>query len=458
MPDDRPEEGQGKRQGESIDFGRSVCWLEFFYGRTLLHSLILKNGRIIDPFNGIDDQGDLLVKNGHVVGPAEEMPADAPVIDVQGCWVVPGLIDMHVHLREPGQEYKEDIVSGTRAAAAGGFTGVACMPNTSPVNDSASVTALVLERASHGFCRVHPVGAISQNSEGGRLAEFGELKEAGVVAVSDDGLPVRNSQLMRRALEYADDFDLAVISHSEEPSLSRGVMNEGAVSTRLGLKGIPVAAESIMVYREIALAEYTKKRVHIAHVSTAMSTELIRSAKARGVRVSAETAPHYFTLTDEAVAGYDTNAKMNPPLRSEEDRQAIRRGLADGTFDAIATDHAPHSIMEKEVEFDLAMNGIIGLETSLPLALALVRDGVIDERQLVELMSVHPASILGLPAGNLARGCHADITVIDPDLTFTYSEEQVVSKSKNSPFLGWKLQGRAVLTVVGGKVTHNLLT
>jgi dihydroorotase len=301
------------------------------------------------------------------------------------------------------------------------------------------------------------VGAISKKSKGAGLAEFGEMREAGIVAVSDDGLPVRDSQLMRRAMEYGDDHGLVVISHSEEPSLSNGVMNEGPMATRLGLKGISAAAESIMVYREIALAEYLGKRVHIAHVSTAMSTELIRSAKKRGVRVSAETAPHYFTLTDEAVAGYNTNAKMNPPLRSEEDRQAIRRGLADGTFDAIATDHAPHSGLEKEVEFDRAMNGIIGLETSLPLSLALVRDGVIDERRLIELMSVNPARILGLNAGTLSTGTVADVTVIKPDLSFMYTEEQVVSKSRNSPFIGNTLQGRAVLTIMGGRITHSFL-
>ncbi len=418
---------------------------------------LLKNGRIIDPKNDIDQEGDLLVVEGRIAAGQAEVPASARVIDVSGCWVVPGLIDMHVHLREPGEEYKEDIVSGTRAAAAGGFTAVVCMPNTRPVNDCRAVTEMILERARQGSARVYPVGAISSGSRGEKLAEFGELKEAGAVGVSDDGLPVRDSQLMRRALEYAGDFGLTVISHSEEPSLSTGVMNEGEVATRLGLKGIPAAAEAIMVYRDIALAEQTGQGVHIAHVSTAMSVDLIRSARARGVRVSAETTPHYFTLTDEAVEGYNTSAKMNPPLRSEADRQAIRAALADGTFDAIATDHAPHSVLEKEVEFDLAANGIIGLETSLPLALALVRDGLIDARRLVELMSTGPAAVLGLPGGSLTAGGPADITVIDPEQTFTYTEEQVVSKSRNSPFLGWHLQGRAVLTMVGGRVTHSLL-
>ena len=424
-------------------------------GVEMSRSCVIRNGRIIDPRNKRDEQGDLFVRDGILVAPDEVGP-DPVEIDAAGCWVVPGLIDMHVHLREPGEEYKEDILSGTRAAAAGGFTAVACMPNTSPVNDTAAVTAMILARARDASARVYPVAAISKGSHGESLTEFGDLKEAGAVAVSDDGLPVQNSQLMRRALEYASDFGLTVISHSEEPCLSGGAMNEGEVSTRLGLRGIPAIAESIMVYREIALSEYTGKPVHIAHVSTAMSTELIRSAKARGVPVTAETTPHYFILNESAVEGYDTNAKMNPPLRTEEDRQAIRAGLADGTFDAIATDHAPHSVLEKEVEFDLAANGIIGLETSLPLSLALVRDGVIDEQRLVELLSVNPAEILGVRGGSLADGMPADLTIIDPRAEFTFLADQVVSRSKNSPFLGWKLEGRAALTMVGGRVTHAL--
>ena len=417
---------------------------------------LLKNGRIIDPKNKRDETGDLLVVEGRIAE-SDQVPENVTEIDARGCWIVPGLIDMHVHLREPGEEYKEDILSGTRAAAAGGVTAVACMPNTRPVNDSRAVTAMILEQAASASARVYPVAAISKGSLGESLAEFGELREAGAVAVSDDGLPVQDSQLMRRALEYAADFGLTVISHSEEPGLSRGVMNEGEVSTRLGLKGIPTAAESIMVYREIALAEYTGRPVHIAHVSTAMSTELIRAARNRGVRVTAETTPHYFTLTEEAVEGYNTNAKMNPPLRTEADRQAIIQGLADGTFDAVATDHAPHSILEKEVEFDAAANGIIGLETSLPLSLALVRDGVLTPKKLIELMSVNPAAILGVSGGSLSPGEAADITLIDPEREFHYTEDTVVSKSRNSPFLGWKLKGRAVLTMVGGRVTHSIL-
>ena len=420
-------------------------------------SWYIKNGRIIDPVNAIDRIADLLVIDGRIAGPEQPVPSDVPEIDAQGLWVTPGLIDMHVHLREPGEEYKEDILSGARAAASGGFTGMACMPNTKPVNDCAAVTAMIVARAAEAAIRVYPVGAISLGSEGKQLAEFGEMRATGIVAVSDDGRPVRDSQLMRRALEYASDFDLPVISHCEEASLCTGVMHEGPTATRLGLKGIPAAAEAIMVYRDIALAELTGTRVHIAHVSTAMAVELIRTAKGRGVLVTAETAPHYFTLTDEAVAGYDANAKMNPPLRSAADREAIRQALADGAIDVIATDHAPHSILEKEVEFDLAANGVIGLETALPLTLALVRDQVIDEQRMVELLAVTPAAILGLASGTLSPGAAADITLIDPQQQFVYSADQVVSKSRNTPFLDWTLQGRAVLTMVNGVIRHNLL-
>ncbi len=417
---------------------------------------ILQNGRIIDPVNKVDQQGELWLRDGRIVAPQSLVPAGARCIDLQGKWVVPGLIDMHVHLREPGEEYKETIASGTLAAATGGFTAVASMPNTKPVNDTAVVTRFILEQAVQASARVYPVGAISKGSGGTGLAEYGELKAAGVVAVSDDGQPVVDSQLMRRAMEYAASHGLLVISHSEEIALSRnGVMNEGQVSTRLGLRGIPCAAESIMVYRELALAELTGARIHIAHVSTGAATDLIRQAKKRGVRVTAETAPHYFTLTEEAVAGYNTNAKMNPPLRAEADRQAIRIGLQDGTFDAIATDHAPHSVLEKQVEFDRAANGIIGLETSLPLTLALVRAGVISEARLVELMSSAPARILGVAGGSLAIGEVADVTVIDPERKFHFTEEGIASQSKNSPFLGWPFQGKAVLTFLGGRITYN---
>ncbi len=417
---------------------------------------ILQNGRLIDPVSGVDGPGDLWIEDGIIIPAREDIPENSLLFDVQGKWIVPGLIDMHVHLREPGEEYKETIESGTRAAAAGGFTAVACMPNTRPVNDNASVTRFILETARTASARVYPAAAISTGSEGKGLAEYGELKEAGAVAVTDDGLPVLDSQLMRRAMEYAGSHDLLVISHSEEMALSRnGSMNEGVVSTRLGLRGIPVAAEAIMVYREIALAELTGQRTHIAHVSTAAATDLIAQAKARGVKVTAETTPHYFTLTEEAVGDYNTNAKMNPPLRTEADRQAIRKGLQDGTYDAVATDHAPHSVLEKELEFDRAANGIIGLETSLPLSLALVRDGLIEPLRLVELMSSAPARILQVEGGTLAEGAAADVTVIDPEKEFVFTRESILSKGKNSPFLDWKLQGKAVLTIMGGRITHN---
>jgi dihydroorotase len=421
-------------------------------------TIVLQQGRVIDPVNNRDTVEDVWIRDGKIISAESTVPADAHVYDLSGKWVVPGLIDIHVHLREPGQEYKESVASGTKAAAAGGFTAVACMPNTAPVNDCASVTRYILERAQGCSARVYPVGAISKGSKGESLAEFGEMRQAGIVAVTDDGMPVTDSQMMRRAMEYAKSHDLLVMSHSEEAALTRnGCMNEGVTATRLGLRGIPAAAESIMVYREAALAELTGAHVHIAHVSTSESLAVIAMAKQRGVNLTAETAPHYFTLTDEAVIGYDTNAKMNPPLRSEKDRQAIRAALRDGTLDAIATDHAPHSVLEKEVEFNEAANGIVGLETALSLSLALVREGVISESRLVELMSVSPARIIGVAGGSLSVGDVADITVIDPAAKYVFSAEQSNSKGKNSPFIGWELQGRAIMTLVGGNIEHNLL-
>ncbi|MFV0438421.1 MAG: dihydroorotase [Desulfopila sp.] len=421
-------------------------------------TLILQHGRVIDPATGRDGVEDVWVRDGRIVAAQSNPAAEAELFDLKGKWVVPGLIDLHVHLREPGQEYKETIESGTNAAAAGGFTAVACMPNTSPINDSATITRYILEKARGCRARVYPVGAISKGSKGEGLAEFGEMKQAGIVAVTDDGWPVADSQLMRRAMEYAKSHGLVVMSHSEEAALSRnGCMNEGLTATRLGLRGIPAAAESIMVFREAALAEYTGAHVHIAHVSTREALAVIAMAKERGARLTAESAPHYFTLTEEAVIGYDTHAKMNPPLRTEQDRQAIRKALADGTLDAIATDHAPHSVLEKEVEFEAAANGITGLETALPLSLALVREGVISASRMVELLSVTPARILGVPGGSLGPGEIADITVIDPEAIFTFSAEESLSKGKNSPFVGWELQGRAVMTLVDGRIQHRLL-
>ncbi len=427
-----------------------------------MKNTLLLNGRIIDPANNIDATGSILIEQGLInkvflSPPPASVLEQCEVIDVSDKWIVPGLIDMHVHLREPGQEYKETIASGCKAAASGGFTGVACMPNTTPVNDGQEITSFILAKAAEaGHCRVYPVGAISKKSSGSELSEFGELKQAGCVALSDDGLPVMDSQLMRRALEYSGNHDTLLISHSEEMPLSaNGAMNEGALSTSLGLRGIPHVAEEIMIYRDIALACYVGRPIHIAHISTRESVDLIRRAKAKGCQVTTETTPHYFTLTEEAVGDYDTHAKMNPPLRNSDDRLAIQEGLADGTIDAIATDHAPHADMEKDVEFDLAANGIIGLETSVPLSLALVRDNIISPSQFVELLAVNPARILKLNAGTLSPGTPADITVIDPGKTFTYSKESIVSKSKNSPFVDLNLQGKAILTILAGKPTYS---
>jgi len=421
----------------------------------IIHPLLLENARIIDPASGVDRIGSLLIVDGRcqTVPPKTTLPDGGERIDLSGKWLLPGLIDMHVHLREPGEEYKESIMSGTQAAAAGGFTAVACMPNTKPVLDSESGIRFVLSQAEGAPARVYPVGAISQGSGGEQLAEFGEMCRAGAVAFSDDGRPVTSSQMMRRALEYASNFDKPIISHCEELSLSgSGAMNEGQLSTRLGLRGIPAAAEEIMVYRDLALAKLTGHHLHLAHISTAESVDLIRRAKAQGLRVTAETAPHYFTLNEEAVGLYDTRAKMNPPLRRQADVEAIILGLQDGTLDAIACDHAPHSEMEKEVEFERAANGIIGLETSLPLTLRLFHAGRLSATRLVELLSTNPARILGVPGGGIADGAVADLTVVDPQRQFVYRQDSVVSKSHNSPFLDWQFSGQAVMTLLGGRL------
>ncbi len=418
--------------------------------------LLIKGARILDPSQNLDIEGDLLVEDGQIKGLEHEIPAtpDTEIIEARGCWLFPGLIDLHVHLREPGEEWKEDIASGTQAAVAGGFTAVACMPNTRPPNDSPEVTRYILSRARE-VCRarVYPVACISQGQKGETLAPFGELKEAGAVAVSDDGRPVADSGLMRLALEYARSFDLPVISHAEDPGLSAGgQINEGPVAAKLGLKGIPAAAESVAVFREIALAALVGYPIHIAHVSTAESVEIIRRAKEAGIPVTAETAPHYFTLTEEAVLDYNTYAKVNPPLRTERDREALKEALAQGILDAIATDHAPHSALEKQVEFPLAAFGLIGLETAVPLTLKLVREGVLSPLRMAELLSTNPARILKVKGGTLKPGQPADLTLIDPEETWVVTEETLHSKSKNSPFLGWEMKGRAVLTVVGGQV------
>jgi dihydroorotase len=418
-------------------------------------NILIKNGHIIDPANGIDEKLDILAAGGKIakLGKPGSLPADGcDVIDAKGNLVVPGLIDMHVHLREPGYEYKETIATGTAAARAGGFTAVCCMPNTSPVNDCRSVTEFIRSQAANSaFARVLPVGAVTKGSKGEELSEIGELRDAGCVGVSDDGRPVANAGVMRRAMEYSRTFDLPVLSHCEDPGLAaKGVMNEGFVSTELGLRGIPNAAEDVMVARDIALAELTGARVHICHVSTAGAVRMVRDAKARRVRVTAETCPHYFLLTDEAVRGYNTLAKMNPPLRSADDVAAIRAGLADGTIDVIATDHAPHASDEKAVEFDAAPFGIIGLETSVGLSLKLVEEGVLSMAGLVARMSTGPGRIIR-SGGTLSVGAEADITFIDPEAVWTVDASQFRSKSRNTPFDGWKLKGRAVRTIVNGK-------
>ncbi|MCL2670178.1 MAG: dihydroorotase [Syntrophaceae bacterium] len=419
---------------------------------------LLKGGRIVDPSRSFDAEADLLIADGRIAGIAKNLDkngksAAMEVIDCRGRIVAPGLIDMHVHLREPGYEYKETIASGCEAAVVGGFTSVACMPNTDPVNDSRSVTEFICRKAAEcGFARVYPIAAITCKSEGERLTEFWDLKEAGAIGFSDDGRPVMNAALLRRALEYAACLAVPLIVHCEDKHLSSGgVMHEGAVATELGLAGIPSVAEDVMVARDLLLAEYTGAPIHIAHVSTAGAVRLIREAKSRGVRVTAETAPHYFTLTDAAVRGFNTHAKVYPPLRAEADRDAVREGLRDGTLDTIASDHAPHARTDKEVEFDYAATGLTGLETSLALSLALVRDGVLTLPELVAKMSLAPARVLGIPAGTLAEGADADVTVIDPNREWTADPQQFRSKGKNTPFAGWTLKGKAVFTLVGGE-------
>jgi len=418
-------------------------------------NLLIKNGHIIDPANKIDEKLDILVSEGKIAKsgkPGSSSTDNAQVIDAAGRLVVPGLIDMHVHLREPGFEYKETIATGTAAAKSGGFTAVCCMPNTNPVNDNRSITEFILSRAREASARVYPIGAITKGSKGEELAEMGELHQAGCVAVSDDGRPLMNAALMRRAMEYSKIFDMLIISHCEDSTLSdKGVMNEGGISTELGLRGIPRAAEDVMTARDISLAELTGCRLHIAHVSTIGSVNLVRDAKKRGVKVTAETCPHYFTLTDEAVRGYNPMAKMNPPLRTADDVAAIKQGLKDGTIDVIATDHAPHGMDEKSGEFDYAPFGIVGLETALGLTLKLAHEGILSMTEAVRKLSFNPASILKLNKGSLTIGADADITIIDPKMDWTVDASLFKSKSKNTPFNGWQLKGRAVQTIVGGR-------
>ena len=420
--------------------------------------VLLKTHRLVDPVAGRDGAFDIVIEAGRVVAVGRGLPADgAAVVDLPPSLVVtPGLIDMHVHLREPGQEHKETIATGTAAAVAGGFTAVACMPNTHPVNDTAAVTELIVTRAREaGLARVYPIGAVSMGSRGGELTEMGELKAAGCVALSDDGLPVATALLMRRALEYASMFGLPIIDHCEDSSLKGdGVAHEGTEASLLGLKGIPGAAESITVERDISVAELVGGRVHVAHMSARQSLRAVRAGKARGVRVTCEVTPHHFTLTDHELSargGYDTNVKMNPPLREAADRDAMLEGLRDGSIDAVATDHAPHHADEKALEFDRAPFGIVGLETAVPLCLdRLLHAGVVSWSRFVELLSANPARILGVPGGTLSEGSPADITILAPETTMTVVASRLVSKSKNTPFDGWTLRGAVAATIVGG--------
>ncbi|MCU0606839.1 MAG: dihydroorotase [Candidatus Edwardsbacteria bacterium] len=421
-------------------------------------NLLVKGGRVIDPLNGRDGVFDILIADGDIkqIAPRIDNPASGTdVIDAAGLVVTPGLCDMHVHLREPGREDEETVESGSRAAAAGGFTAVACMPNTQPVCDNQGIVRLVKSRQT-GRCAVHPVGAVTKNLGDEELAEMGDMRLSGAVAFSNDGRPVASANLMRRALDYLRMFDVPVISHCEDLALSAdGLMNEGPLATRLGLRGIPNAAEAVMAYRDVQLAALTGGRVHIAHVSCAETVEVVRQAKQRGTRVTAETCPHYCVLTEDAVIGYKEMARVNPPLRSEADRRAVVEGLADGTIDCIASDHAPHSSEEKEVEFDQAPCGMVGLETSLALCWThLVLAKVLTPSQLVEKMAVNPRAILKIGNGTMEIGQPADLTVFDPAASWTVDPAAFQSKSRNTPFAGMTLSGRAVLTVVGGRVVR----
>ncbi|ALA59719.1 dihydroorotase [Nitrospira moscoviensis] len=417
-------------------------------------AILIKGGRIVDPGRFVGT-GDVLIEQGKIaaVGATVAAPAGATVIDAKGLLVLPGFVDVHVHFREPGFEYKETIQSGAAAAVAGGFTTVCCMPNTNPVNDNQAVTEFILERAKQaGLAHVLPVGAITKGSEGKELAEIGDLRRSGCVAISDDGKPVMNSLVMRRAMEYAKAFDLTVVDHCEDIHLAEGgCMNEGLISTELGLPGIPAAAEDVMVARNVSLSELTGARLHLAHISTAGSVRMVREAKARGIAVTAEACPHHFTLTEEVVRGYNTHAKMNPPLRTWADVQAIKEGLRDGTIDVIATDHAPHATQEKQQDFTEAPFGIVGLETALSLTLGLVDEGVLSLEQAVTKLTSAPAAAFGLSKGTLAVGADADVVLVDPNEQWTVDPAKFRSKSRNTPFAGWKVKGRVRVTIVGGR-------
>lgn len=428
--------------------------------------LVLRNGRVLDPASSVDGIADVVIEKGRVVrlgaGAAEGISGDGVrIIDCSGRWVVPGFIDLHVHFREPGQEYKEDIASGLRAAAAGGFTTVCSMPNTRPTNDTRAITAMMMARAREvDTVRLLPFGAITVGLEGRELAEMSDMRDAGAIGVSDDGRCVMNAQVMRRALEYARTFDLVVSQHAEDHHMTEGAqMHEGAISTRLGLRGWPREAEDIIVARDLLLAEMTGARYHVAHISSRGAVRLIREAKSRGLRVSTEVTPHHLLMTHEAVLGYDTYCKVNPPLREESDRDALLEALADGTIDCIATDHAPHSSLDKDCEFQSAAVGINGLETAVSSLLGLVRDGKLSATRLVEALTHSPAKLIpDFEGGKLAVGARADVTVLDPEQRWTVTKDALRSRSHNTPFLGKELVGTVALTIAGGKIVHERTT
>jgi dihydroorotase len=424
--------------------------------------LLLRGGRILDPSARRDASADLLIRNGRIaaIGGGLAVPSGGRVVDVAGLLVCPGLVDLHVHLREPGQEYKEDIETGSRAAAAGGFTTVCCMPNTRPPNDCAAITELIVRRARDvGLCRVRPVGAITRGLAGQELADIADMRHAGAVAISDDGRPVMNAGVMRRALEYARTFDLPVVQHAEDLCLSEGgAMNEGETATRLGLRGQPSNAESVMVARDLELCEWTGARYHVAHASVARTFELVRAARQRGLPVSCEVAPHHFALTEEDCAGYDTSTKVAPPLRTSADREAARCALAEGTADCIASDHAPHSALEKDIDYHAAAFGMIGLETTLGLTLELWREQVITLARAIELLSSGPARVFGLDregVGSLREGEPADVCVIDLGKRWRVDRERLKSRSQNTPFHGRELVGAAILTLLAGRPVYD---
>jgi len=420
--------------------------------------VVIRGGRVVDPKNQLDGTRDVLIRDGKIAEVASSLPAgrlqNATVIDATGRWVLPGLIDLHVHLREPGDEGKETVLTGSRSAVAGGFTSVLAMPNTRPVNDSVMVCELIRAKARDAnLCRVYLAGAISKGLKGEEMSEVGSLVDAGCVCITDDGRPVMNAGLMRRVLQYTQLFDIPVMVHEEDLTLShKGCMSEGPRATRLGLLPIPPAAETAMVARDIVLLEEVGGRLHIAHVSCEGSVRMIRDAKKRGLRITAEVTPHHFTLTDEAVEGYNTHAKMMPPLRQPSDVRALREGMADGTLDAIATDHAPHGVLDKQVEFDQAANGVVGLETALPLTLELVRSGTLTLDRAVWLLSAGPAAAFKLPGGHLGVGAPADLVVVDPEKQWKVDATRFYSKSRNTPFHGRAVQGMVQVTVVGGRV------